>query len=216
MTTFRAQVVIPMFSGLPTDVVTNTLHFEEPLGTMPIEQVGDTMSPIIETFLEALYASPHTMCDYMRPLNAFIKWYDLSDPPPRAPYEVQINPVITTAANDLPTECAVVLSFQGERVSGQSQARRRGRIYLGGLGLGWVSVSTSSAYPRLASGVAADLGAAALALRAQALTEGIPWVIWSTVNEGAVLVTDGWVDNAIDTQRRRGVLSNSRVTWAPA
>jgi hypothetical protein len=37
--------------------------------------------------------------------------------------------------------------------------------------------------------------------------------VWSPSNGDAVPVTDGWVDNAWDTQRRRGIDRTARSTW---
>jgi hypothetical protein len=39
------------------------------------------------------------------------------------------------------------------------------------------------------------------------------WVVWSEADQDAGSVFDGWIDNAFDTQRRRGVQASSRTTW---
>ena len=38
--------------------------------------------------------------------------------------------------------------------------------------------------------------------------------VWSVANNDLVLANDGWVDNSWDTQRRRGLDTTARTTWA--
>lgn len=39
------------------------------------------------------------------------------------------------------------------------------------------------------------------------------WRIWSPTNNNSVLIDNGWVDNAWDTQRRRGVEATARTIF---
>jgi hypothetical protein len=39
------------------------------------------------------------------------------------------------------------------------------------------------------------------------------WSVWSRKNANTKLVTGGFVDNAFDTQRRRGEKASGRQTW---
>ena len=213
MPTYRAQVVIPMFSGLPSDVLTNTLHFD-PLPGGTLADAATLVTPEIQAFYNTTYISSNPMGNYMVPANTVIHWYDLAAPPPRAPLTVAAPLTPTLATTDQAPESAVVLSFQGALVSGTNRARRRGRIYLGGLGTGWMLSSSASTFPRV-NGTAVALvvnNAETLALAADAA--GYPWSVWSQVDQASTLVTNGWVDNAIDTQRRRGVEANLRTPWS--
>jgi hypothetical protein len=46
-----------------------------------------------------------------------------------------------------------------------------------------------------------------------ALTLDTTWSVWSEANQTASPVRDGWVDDAWDTQRRRGLDSSARTTF---
>src|SRR5687767_10927604 len=103
MPTYRAQIIIPTFSGFPTDVLTNTLHFD-PTGTHTLEETAGTVTPIIEAFYESLYIPTRNMASHMRPLNTTVNWYNLSDPPPRAPFTVAMPLTVSSTATICPTE----------------------------------------------------------------------------------------------------------------
>lgn len=212
----RVQVAIPRDTTIPADNAVNTFHFET------VSDVGSGFVSIllqltsfyqaIDAFLGSTNASP-----------AVATLYDLEDPSPRAP--VDSGDIILTpgVGNSYPGEVAICLSYAGAVVSGQNQARRRGRIYLGPLdadsgtddGLGRVRVSSAAVTAIAAAG-------AALA------DPSHPTAVWSVFSpttagpepwSGAALasaftpVTNGFVDNAFDTQRRRGASAQSRTVW---
>jgi hypothetical protein len=140
-----------------------------------------------------------------------IKFYDLSDPKPRAPfYDANFTIGGTPQSSHLPRELAICLSFQGARVSGSAQARRRGRVYLGPLGL--TSNDSTTGRP-LAAAISSIQGAAGT-LRSASGSGVWTWIVVSEVaGLNDVIVTNGWVDNAFDIQRRRGVTPTSRSTF---
>jgi hypothetical protein len=47
-----------------------------------------------------------------------------------------------------------------------------------------------------------------------ALAGNNDWCVWSVADQIAVPVANGWIDNAFDVQRRRGVDYTSRTLWA--
>jgi len=104
------------------------------------------------------------------------------------------------------------LSFQGERTSGQSQARRRGRVYLGPFG----SSAGDTTSGRPSSGLRGGIitAAAAFGVQSQAAIEWV-WGVISTAGPSMSFseVKDGWVDDAWDTQRRRGEGATLRTTF---
>lgn len=138
-----------------------------------------------------------------------VKFYALPGLTPNYPTaERTFNFAANPSGNPLPTECAIVASFQGSRTPGFEQARRRGRVYLGPLGSG-----TNDA-GRPGSGIVAGIVTAMENFRdAVNAISGHSWCVWSTVDQEAVPITSGWVDNAWDTQRRRGLERTSRNTW---
>lgn len=146
-----------------------------------------------------------------------IEIFDLSDPEPRVPRAIK-NFTLGAAdggagVTNLPLECAIVNSFQGAKVAGLPQSRRRGRIFFGPLR----SLAFDGGTPSVVtSNVLQNLPAASKRLRAAVISDlGGLWVVWSETDQNPVTITDGWVDNDPDTQRRRGVRPTSRTVWTP-
>jgi len=141
-----------------------------------------------------------------------VRYYDQADPTPQVPLRIsEIGDVTTTSGEGLPDEVALCLSFHANLVSGQPPARRRGRIYIGPLG---ANARTSGApNNRPDSAFIGRLAAAATDLVDGANAASVPWVVHSEAAGDDFFVIAGWVDNAFDTQRRRGVAATSRTTW---
>ena len=139
-----------------------------------------------------------------------VKLYDLPGTVPNYPYfEGTFNMASAPSGQALPGEIALCLSFQGVRSAGFPQARRRGRVYIGPL-----STACNSGGRPIAA-VMTAMGTAAATLRSQAAvisgTGG--WAVWSVTDAAPVEVDNGWIDNAFDVQRRRGVDATSRTTF---
>jgi len=201
-----------MFTFIPEDVVTNTFHVLSQL-TPTKEEVAAEMAPLFSAFYTTVYSSDRC-ANYMRPAAATLRVYDLDDPQPRVPVIVPL--ALTTVpltASLLPNEVAAVLSFQGDRVSGIPQARRRGRVYIGGLASQAVASSSTSSYTQLSGTMTGGLRTAAQNLMEDSLLAGMPWCVWSPTTEDPVIVTNGWVDSSPDTQRRRGVGATIRTLF---
>lgn len=214
MPIMRAQVVLPYQTGLPEDVITNTLHFDVPAPLDPDVQV-----PILTSHLSEFYLSVYGSvgggghAQYVNWSQAHVNWYNLSDPVPRVPtIEPLPFPGISVSPTTTPVEVCVVIAFQGERVAGLPQARRRGRLYLGG----FVNVCQSTpatAPPRVLATLVTAIANAGTELLSDCSGDGTPWVVWSPTNGDAVPISDGWVDNEPDTQRRRGIGASQRTLW---
>lgn len=139
----------------------------------------------------------------------FMKFYSMPGLAPNYPFaERTWNFAAAPAGSTLPSEVALVLSFQGSRAAGFPQARRRGRVYIGPL----FTTVNSNGRPRQADIDTLCTLASDLEDDLRALPDH-SWRIWSTVDQEAVEVQNGWVDNAFDTQRRRGVEVTARTTW---
>jgi hypothetical protein len=188
--------------GNPDNFVTNTLYFDDgEADTLPAIEVE--LLQFYNTYVSALLsediaASGHTWT-----------WYKMSDPPPRAP--VRETPwVFSNAPADdgMPSEVALVLSFQADKVSGLPQARRRGRIYIGPIR------TAPNVDGRPTAGIMNVLATGAAAMLLESNNNGVwTWAVYSTVNQTAVNVTNGWIDNSWDTQRRRGLERTARTTF---
>lgn len=213
--TLRAQVILPYQSNLPRDVATNTFHFDT------VSSTPAAAAPIISSRLFDLYNTPvgggTAICSFISGVIARslcrIAVYDLDDPMPRAPIWEEGFTLGTAGSSDnLPLELAVCASVQGDRVAGTPQARRRGRVYIGPLKASAVTMSGASVVPQVSSGVITSVNAG---IRRLALASGSTavWVVRSQTTGAVAEITNGWIDNDIDVQRRRGPRATSRTTW---
>jgi hypothetical protein len=202
MALYRATVIIKSVSNVIEDAATNTFHIDA-------DTVGDLAAA--SAALQACYQSIRNSYSSLMAQNGHeIKWYRLSDPPPRATVRNDtFNFTTAPSVAPLPTEVAACVSFQGGASSGQPQARRRGRVFIGPLNTNsidataYLSSTTRTALVN-AFGVLLDASQAATAWK---------WSVFSTVNGTGVEVTNGWVDNAFDTQRRRGRRTTARTVF---
>lgn len=213
MAFLASQVVLPFYTGLPEDVITNTFHWQSD-GSTDLEAAADLIVPRLEAFYDACYAETGCCDAYVTWGDAIVKVYNLSDPSPRVPEQrdLDLSPATPTDAN-IPTECSIVLSYHAVP---PVTARRRNRIYLGGWATGAASTGGSPGFPRIAGAVITDILGAATALNA-ANTSALRWQGHSNFgpsDTGTMWdVAGGWVDNSWDTQRRRGVDATTRTTW---
>lgn len=212
MPTYRAQVVIPYFTNFPEDVITNTYHFVD-FVPQPMEDLADDVTPLLSDMYDSIYNSANSGGGYVLWNLARVQWYDLSQPEPRVPYIVPMPIAATVEATQIPTEVACVMSFQAPKISGIPQSRRRGRVYLGGLASGWFSPSSTSAYPRFSTGKQTIVTNAMEAFHTAVSATSARWAVWSPTDQAAYLISDGWMENSPDTQRRRSVAPTARVLW---
>lgn len=214
MANIRAMAVFQGHSALPEDRYVNTWHFQS-VGTFEnsiLDAVGT-----METFYGNTVGQTHPIGAWLSPtLNRpwEIRAYDLDDPPPRVP---SLFPQVLPSAastSGLPEEVAAVLSIHG---APPVTARRRGRIYIGPLAQGGIVSADVDTYSALHPQLITDLRTAAGLALSSSLANFAGWAIRSSVPApNFVPVTGGWVDNAIDIQRRRGADATVRETWVAA
>lgn len=209
MTVIRAQVIIPHDTNLAENAVTNTWYFgtaSEPLPT----DIADVRTKLT-SFYSGAGGPASMMSSRYQPENAIVKQYDMADPEPRVPIDTWADTNWTASpagTTDLPSEVAVCLSFAADTPSGAIAARRRGRIYLGPWTVGdAISGDTGRVNTTLISTL---ISRATVLVQDDAVTS---WQVWSTVDQAGRDVTHGWVDNAFDTQRRRGLAATTRSTF---
>jgi hypothetical protein len=144
-----------------------------------------------------------------------IKLYSLADPKPRVPLrDESLGITGTHSAAGMPLEVALCLSFQAPKVSGQEQRRRRGRVYLGPFTN--LSGDGSTGRPD-ATAITAITTAAQTLLDASQASSSWKWAVIHDANGVAPVahvVENGWLDNAWDTQRRRGNAPGVRTTFS--
>lgn len=227
MTTFRAQVTIPVDTMLPEDVITNTFHFEGE--SIPFSGSTDAIMAQLTTFYQAIDNSlfPPSIGNTLT-----VKIYDLADPIPRVPVRTGTIAVVPSGGNALPHEVAIAISFKATPQAGDVASRKRGRIFLGPCAVD-VSDNTIGKPPHIDNGFVDVLAAAAKALQNAGTVEA-QWVVYSptthhgrpatpagspavpagTLGEATANVGVVWVDNAFDTIRSRGLKASYRKTLA--
>jgi hypothetical protein len=214
-----ARVLVQMLNdtALPKDMAVNTWHFRTP-GS--VADASATINANLDTFYTALstYYSP------VLTGTCTTKYYDLEDNEPRAPVAESSFVMGTLGSSGLPNEVAVCMSYQAPIVSGTPQARRRGRLFLGPLSTNITSSSTGDQRP--SSGARTAIAAAADALMSDTTLPGLIWSVFSpstagtppwsaaTLGDAFETITNGWINDAFDTMRSRGLAPTARTTWS--
>lgn len=203
----KAQVTIPMDSNVPADAATNTFWFVTSDLTEPTPVQYQTVKAHLGTFYQSVV--PIMSAD-VNPAGMSVKMYHWVGPQPINP-ALSENMGITAVTGGLigVAEAAICLSFHAPlNQPGIPNARRRGRVYIGPL------AGTSGRF--VANGDQAIVKNAAAAMLQNANgappngPNGIRWCVYSETNNGGPWVSGGWVDNAWDIQRRRGVKATVR------
>lgn len=215
----KAQVRFPYNTSLPRDVATNTFHFS---GSASRASMATTAQGWITDFYNNLH-SPGTVriSDYISQIVTRnlceTRFYDLADAIPRSPFS-QVTWTLGTgsgSSSNLPAEVAIVASFRGIPQSGTPMSRRRGRIYIGPLNLVAVASGGATQDGRPATSFRQAIAYAGKAMSDASLATGgaCEWAVYSPTTALAVPVAAGFVDDAFDTQRRRGEVATTRQTW---
>lgn len=210
----RAQVVLGGKSGLPEDSFVTTWAFLRNSGST-FELQAEQAALQLQEFW-TLQATTNAMVDFLSPAvvrspsSLVVKLYDLEQTAPREPIEFAYEiPVPGGSSVGLPAEVAVCLSFYSER----NLPRSRGRVYIGPLSQQSAEVGTNGrVHP--SDTLVETLATAANRMRNSAMGPDQPqWAILSQRDAALKLVTNGWVDDAFDTQRRRGEIATERTIW---
>jgi hypothetical protein len=218
-TTIRVQASLRSESGIPADANVNVWHWRG-LATDREDAADEIISAMTGFYndIAEIFCTNTTsgLIDY--------KFYDLLDPTPRVPFRtVNASAVTTTDGDGLPTECAICVSYSGSAESGLPQRRRSGRMYLGCLTTG--VTTTIDGFVQVASPTRSTIASAAVALITGPDPLKAIWSVFSPTTAGAepwdagdlfdatTYITEGYVDNAMDTQRRRGTLPSDRTTF---
>lgn len=237
MPIIKSQVVFESTSGLAADRAINTFHWFTS-DYNPTKQ--GQIATMLEDFYESVpTGQSKSLNGFMAPSTALaynIRLYDMSDPEPRVP--VIIPKVLgSTGSGSLPRDVALVGSFQGDPQEGVPMKRKRGRIYFGPISAYYGGTTSESTGSNLQSwfgpsaNFIATMRAAFLDLVSDAAAiADLDWVVYSAgardnsddtipYEERPLLtpihtpVSNGWVDNEWDTQRRRGTKATTRNVW---
>lgn len=206
MTTLLAMWAQEAANGKAEDRYVNTWHF-----TTTSNPPAPASLTEITTALTAFY----NVCRNFQTTSlvtslATLKFYNLADPKPRIP--ITTNSITLGAVSGgapMASEVCVCLSYHAPYVSGVANARRRGRVYIGPLnstqldGSGFITTGCVGGLKSAAQ----DL------LNASTAAADWEWAQYSSVSGVAAPVSNGWVDNAPDIQRRRGRAATVRTLW---
>lgn len=228
----RLKTTIPHDSGLAEDAIVYTTHWMHTDDSRTASQVALSAISNMSAFLTQQGSDLSSQYD---PAHPHFQAYNLLDTEPRVPL-FDTMPTLTVGSanpNDLPPEIAIVVSYQAAPESGLNQRRRRGRFYWGPLSF---NISGTPDIPTVPTAIVDSLAAAAwnklviptptdasLAVFSGYTATDTP--VGETPPSGADYipelvpgsfsrVSQLWVDNAWDTQRRRGLKATYRKSYA--
>lgn len=187
----KYQVSAMLDSALPRDRIINTLYFDHQGPTADLDLMCRDLAQV---FVDGWY---NTTAEIR------VRAYDVGSAPNYPVGEGVKNPGASgTSAG--PREVCLCLSYYAER----NLPRKRGRIYLPNFGtLPFTAVRPTTAQRQKALDLAQDfrdLGGI-----------DVDWVQYSPTAGEASNVTNAYVDDEWDTQRRRGLRPTTRTTLGP-
>lgn len=206
MSIIRCVVTLHRDGLLPEDEIQNRFHFES--ATSPAS--GAELISIVNR-VYAQYAAILPSMSVVLNGDTTFTCYDMDDVPPRVPVFTTTGVNVAPGTTGFPSEVAVTMSFQATPISGTPQARRRNRVFLGPLATALAS-TISVADVRVSATLLALVDTFGTNLLAANDASAI-WVVRSELTGDTAPVANGWVDNAFDTQRRRGADATTRSVF---
>ena len=209
----RVLSILQGISGLPEDRYVNTWAFSSDVADTEVAQTA-AMAKVANFFLTPPPGGPAVKA-YLAGTSidesaCELRAYWMGETPPRTPLiqEFIIGTLPTTQA--LPSEVAVCESYY----AGTNKPSNRGRVYIGPLHTGALGGSASQE-PIVTGELQIALNNAGKNLAED--DTGPRWCVLG-LNAGKTarelkVITGGWVDNAFDTQRRRGADATTRTPW---
>lgn len=208
----RAQVILQGASGLPEDRFVNVWHFNNAAATLPLAAAD--IGPALEDFYgtTTMVAAGQSLFPFfsqfvLRPFE--IRFYNMADAPIRVPYTVNLigNAYSSTSGvKDFPEEVAVCMTYHGGL---PVTPRTRGRFYLGPLN----SDAATDASTALPCRVAPAFRTALATWAGRVVDADVGWSVWSPTASQLTVVQAGFIDDAFDTQRRRGPAPSTRTLF---
>lgn len=217
------QVILPAKSGIPKDNATMSFVFA-PDAADATHAAGirdDLNSKFFNFATGGVKPSNFIGPSVDLAAGATTKFYDLTGhldgSPHGSPFYLSSFPLEAgTPSGNLPNEVAVVLSFNSdltgileESGATRPRARHRGRVYFGPLHGGVADVEAVTSRVKVQAGFRSCLAGAG----AQLMTSAHRWCVWSRALSNVFEVVGGHVDDAFDTQRRRGQAPTTRTLF---
>lgn len=236
--TVKCVVTLPAVSGFPEDACTNTFSFIVPAG-FPTAPTYEQLTNAIAEFYNFITSTTNAIASFMGPslsraANACsVDVYDVTGHLNGSPHGSPVYTDLFTLAGDeagqeLPREAALALTLRGNGWASQlveepddadpgdevqrPRQRYTGKVYLGP----WKDTSD-------AESATGNLSIPSTALRTTILDSAenlfddlsvlsIFWSTWSRSDAAMRSITDVQIDDAWDTQRRRGGAPVTRTT----
>jgi len=239
MAVTEVQIKLPHMNGLGEDSILNRIHvFHTTAQLSIVEQTSVNLAMGNFLALDTAGASSSISSYLSNDLNLLLggpktRFRLVGPPPPNPPYG-ELNLSASAArvdSTDLPEEVAAVMSFKGYPAAGVPGARRRNRIYLGPFNTGVLEHLNNRTVVKAAFRDLVAFAAKRLYDEIGAIgggANGISWVGVSRAPYGAPVppstsptpgpvvsfpLDQGWIDDAFDTQRRRGAAPMIRKTF---
>lgn len=227
-----ATVEFAAVSGLPEDKVTNTFSFAVPdaaTGVVTGLAIGEALEDVYSTtysgFGNASIAKYLSRWLSRGTLASKVNVYDRAAPgSPLLSYPWTLPAVLSGAGPELPQEVAVVASFHGDlsgvpERSGSTRpaSRRRGRVFIGPLHVDALQEGAGGGQPQTPQvNLIGAINSALNDLRDSAALAALDavWEVYSEAAGAGYPVVGGYVDDAFDTQRRRGQAPTTRSVWS--
>lgn len=220
-------VSMPKKSGIPADRVQNSFAFAH-TPALDAAGVANILGQLDDFYNTTAAGGLNPVNQWLGPSLAAtpdavdVNFYDitghLNGSAHGAPTFTDTLTIGGAGTNGYPDEVAICVSFHSafgadvEFGGGgtRPRARDRGRIYLGPLNRDCGAQHITTKELQVDSQVATDIASSAGALLGD---PDYTWCVWTRAGAGLKPVTAGWVDNAFDTQRRRGQAPSVRTTF---
>jgi hypothetical protein len=229
------SVHLPYKSGIPRDVAINTFYFaasdtllaDPPTLVTALHDAGTALIDMYNANLGGIRIGDY-IGNFVDRSHCYVTLAELSAAALTTPGgAVTFTPLAsspftlagTPSYNSLPLEVAAVSSVRGmDTFPGTtfppSIRRRRGRFYLGPLNISTIETETDSR-PTFTASFRTRLAIATKGLQAAVdAIDGLAWVVWSRTAAGVSIITEGYINDEPDTQRRRGSGETARSTWS--
>ena len=221
-TTFKVVTTWQRRSGIPADAVMNSWHYTSPSASPSTQDYTNWMENY-KAFLIGIEGhlgqSLSVVANDLR-----IQWYQLPNTPggvgvPK--HELHTTPPTPGAFGSLPGECAVVLTMLSyltgvpEHGTGGTRpaSSRRNRVYIGPLDSGIMFQDPVTAEAEVSVGAMDSIvNSYVTHMSADMAADNWVPVTFSRKNWTTAQIAQVYVDNAFDTQRRRGNNPTARAT----
>lgn len=226
-----ARVIIPHSNGQAADAITNSWAFQTaglgaPTSTERDNLEGDLIDFYVTTPASGVRAvGAYISGEYTRATSGCsIELYHIVVGALGSPFHI-VNFTLPAASSlqPIPHEVSACLSFHADLTgvaeelpdTTRPRAQRRGRVYIGPLTTHALqNPGGDNTASRVHSNLRNDATLAAARLKAAAASTHPTWCVWS--RHGVVLrpVVGGYMDDAFDTHRARGLKPTTRTTFS--